>query len=135
MSLSPLVIRKLSGGPASGGSKAELLLDALALALMGTALAAITLGLVVIPQRMEQRPARDGVLTLRLESGGGLRAWNQPIRPQDLPALLEAARARSSDGEGVRLRLVPDAAVPWGAVRGLVARLENSGLPLELQLP
>ena len=80
---------------------------------------------------------RYGVQTVRVDSGGGLRAWNQPIRPQDLAALLDAARSRrrGSDGEGVRLRLVPDAGVPWGTVKGLVARLEATGLPLELQLP
>ena len=104
------------------------MLDALGLALMGSALAALTLALVVIPQRIAQRPSSEGVLTLRVDSGGGLRAWNQPIRPQDLPALLDAARGR-------RLRLLPDAGVPWGTVKGLVARLETTGLPLELQLP
>jgi len=113
------------------------MLDVLGLALMGSALAVLTLALVVIPQRIAQRPSGEGVLTLRVDSGGGLRAWNQPIRPQDLPALLDAARSRrrGSDGEGVRLRLVPDAGVPWGTVKGLVARLETTGLPLELQLP
>jgi len=123
--------------PPGGGSTAPHLLDALGLALVGSALAALTLALVVIPQRIAQRPSSEGVLTLRVDSGGGLRAWNQPIRPQDLPALLDAARARSrgTASQGVRLRLVPDAGVPWGTVKGLVARLETTGLPLELQLP
>lgn len=123
--------------PACGSTAAPQLLDALGLALMGSALAVLTLVLVVVPQSMAQRPSREGVVTLRVDSGGGLRAWNQPIRPQDLPELLDAARARSggTDGRGVRLRLVPEAGVPWGTVKGLVARLETTGLPLELQLP
>jgi hypothetical protein len=33
------------------------------------------------------------------------------------------------------LRLIPDAAVPWGVVQQLVSQLESSGLDLELQLP
>lgn len=120
-----------------GGVTARALIDTLGLGLMGTALAVFTVALVVIPQRIAQRPSSEGVLTLRVDGGGGLRAWNQPIRPQDLPALLDAARSRSrgGDAQGVRLRLVPDAAVPWGTVTGLVARLEATGLPLELQLP
>jgi biopolymer transport protein ExbD len=123
--------------PPGGGSAAPPLLDALGLALVATALAVFTVTLVVIPQLIAQRPSSEGVLTLRVDSGGGLRAWNQPIRPDELPALLDAARARrrGTEGEGMRLRLVADARVPWGTVKGLVARLEATGLPLELQLP
>lgn len=123
--------------PPDGGSAASPLLDALGLALVATALAVFTVTLVVIPQLIAQRPSSEGVLTLRVDSGGGLRAWNQPIGPDELPALLDAARSRrrGTEGGGMRLRLVADARVPWGTVKGLVARLEATGLPLELQLP
>lgn len=107
--------------------------DALALGLMGAALAALTIAVVVIPQRIAQRPLSEGVLTVRVDRRGVLRVWNQPIRPADLPALLGRAAARNT--AGLRLRLVPDPAVPWGTVQQLAGELENSGLPLELQLP
>ena len=75
-------------------------------------------------------------LALAVDAQGGLRVWNQPIQPQDLPSLMEQARRRHGGREGaVRLRLIPDPDVPWGTVQGLIGRLEGSGLPLELQLP
>lgn len=107
--------------------------DAIGLGLMGVALAWLTVALVVVPQRIAQRPALEGVLTVRVDRLGILRVWNQPIRQQDLPALLRRAAARGPAAP--RLRLVPDGAVPWGTVQQLVAELESSGLPLELQLP
>jgi biopolymer transport protein ExbD len=112
---------------------ADPLADALALGLMGTALAWLTVALVVVPQRIAQRPAGEGVLTVRVDRLGILRVWNQPIRPEHLPALL--GRAATRGPAAPRLRLVPDAAVPWGTVQQLAAELESSGLPLELQLP
>ncbi len=111
-------------------------LEGIGLGAMATALAVAGLALVLLPQRLAQRPAVQGVLALAVDARGGLRVWNQPIRPQDLPALLEQARRRQGGREGtVRLRLVPDRDVAWGTVQGLIGRLEGSGLPLELQLP
>jgi biopolymer transport protein ExbD len=107
--------------------------DAIGLGLMGVALAWLTVALVVVPQRIAQRPAGEGVLTVRLDRLGVLRVWNQPIRPEHLQALLRRAAARGPAAP--RLRLVPDASVPWGTVQQLAADLESSGLPLELQLP
>jgi biopolymer transport protein ExbD len=111
-------------------------IEGIGLGAMATALAAAGLALVLLPQRLAQRPAAQGVVALAVDGQGGLRVWNQSIRPQELPALLEQARRRQGGREGtVRLRLVPDREVPWGTVQGLIGRLEGSGLPLELQLP
>jgi hypothetical protein len=120
----------------SGAMRWAPVLEGIGLGAMATALAAAGLALVVLPQRLAQRPAAQGVLALAVDAQGGLRVWNQPIRPQDLPSLLEQARRRHGGREGgVRLRLIPDPDVPWGTVQGLIGRLEGSGLPLELQLP
>lgn len=120
----------------SGAMKWGPMLEGIGLGAMATALAAAGLVLVLLPQRLAQRPAAQGVLALAVDAQGGLRVWNQPIRPQDLPSLLEQARRRQGGRQGaVRLRLVPDRDVPWGTVQGLIGRLEGSGLPLELQLP
>jgi hypothetical protein len=107
-------------------------LDPLALGLVAAALLVAAHGLLLVPQRLAQRPAVAAVLALRLEAGGGLRLWHQPIAPAELPALLRRAAGR---GPGVRLRLQPDPGVPWGMVQGLIERLEGSDLILELQLP
>ncbi|MEB3165754.1 MAG: hypothetical protein VKO65_03705 [Cyanobacteriota bacterium] len=110
--------------------------DGLALGALATALAAAGLALVLLPQARAQRPAQQGVITLAVDRQGGLRVWNQPLAPQRLPDLLEQARRRTGDQRRpVRLRLLSDRDVPWGTVRGLISRLESSGLPLELQLP
>jgi hypothetical protein len=116
--------------------RGDAVIEGIAMGAMAAALAAAGLALVLLPQRLAQRPAAQGVVALAVDAAGGLRVWNQPIRPHDLPALLEQARRRQSGREGaVRLRLVPDRDVPWGTVQGLIGRLEGSGLPLELQLP
>jgi hypothetical protein len=113
------------------GGRGDESIDSIALGLMALALCGLSLSLLIVPQRIAQRTARHGVISLRVDSAGQMRVWNQPIRPQDLPDLLRRASHRSD----VRLRLVPDAALPWGTVQQLVGRLEASGLPLELQLP
>jgi biopolymer transport protein ExbD len=105
-------------------------LDALALGVLATALAAAGLALLLIPQRIAQRPASTGVMTLRLDRIGHLWLWNQPIRAAELPELLRRAAQRP-----VRLRLVPDGDVAWGSVQQLVSQLATTPLPLELQLP
>lgn len=107
-------------------------IEALALGLMGIGLALLTLALSVVPQRLAQRPARAGVIVLRLDSRGQLRLWNHAVAPQELTAVLKRLAQQRSD---LRLRLVSDPQVPWGAVQQLVARLDTGPLPLELQLP
>jgi hypothetical protein len=106
--------------------------EAMALGLMATGLALATLALTLIPQRIVQRPASDGVVLLRLDARGQLRLWNHAVAPRELGAVLKRLAAQRQD---LRLRLVSDPQVPWGAVQQLMARLESSPLPLELQLP
>lgn len=115
--------------------KPLLWLDSIAVGLVSVGLCAICLALVVIPQRLAQLAALDGVIALHLDAQGQMRVWNQPIRPQDLAPLLMRARAPGPLPAKPVLRLIPDAAVPWGVVQQLVSRLESSGLELELQLP
>jgi|APCry1669189070_1035195.scaffolds.fasta_scaffold01133_4 hypothetical protein len=106
-------------------------LEALAAGLTSVALTLVATALVLLPQRLAQRPAAAGVLALALDADGQLRVWNRPIRANDLPVLLAQARQR----DGVILRLVPETSTPWGAVQAMLTRLEASGLPVELQLP
>jgi hypothetical protein len=112
----------------------RLLLDALGLALVGTGLAVLTTALVVVPQRIAQRPAQQGVLALNLDRTGQLRLWNRLVRAQEVAELLATAKHDPPQGQAV-LRLIPDPAVPWGVVRQAAAALETSVVPLELQLP
>ena len=107
-------------------------LDALALGALATGLTLLTLALILVPQRLAQRPASQGIVSLRLAADGQLRLWNQPIHSgQLIPMLrrLEAGQGRPT------VRLVPDRDVPWGAVQQLMGRLGRTDLPLELQLP
>jgi biopolymer transport protein ExbD len=107
-------------------------LDALALGAMATGLALLSLALVLVPQRLAQRPASQGVVSLHLDADGRLRLWNQPVPPGQLAAVLRGLR----NGPGQpTLRLIPDPDVPWGSVQQLMERLGRSDLPLELQLP
>lgn len=114
--------------------RSRLLLDSIGLALVGTALAALTTALVVLPQRVAQRPGGQGVVAVYLDGAGTLRLWNRPIRAQELVELLNHRASGPVEAQGV-LRLIPDRRVPWGVVRQVAAGLENTGLPLELQLP
>ncbi|MEI6030807.1 MAG: hypothetical protein WCQ20_06520 [Synechococcaceae cyanobacterium ELA739] len=126
------------GRPAGGARRLEppwvlsRPIEAGAMGLMACALAMASLGLTLIPQRIVQRPARDGVILLRLDAGGQLRLWNHPMAPLELAAVLKGLAAQRPD---LRLRLVSDPQVPWGTVQQLMASLETSPLPLELQLP
>lgn len=107
-------------------------LDALALGAVAIGLALLTLALILVPQRLAQRPAREGIVSLHLAADGQLRLWNQPIPNAELIGVLqrlEAGKARPT------VRLVPDRDVPWGAVQQLIERLGRTDLPLELQLP
>jgi hypothetical protein len=114
--------------------KGHPLLDGLGLALVGTGLAVLTTALVIVPQRIAQRPAQRGVLALYLDPTGQLRLWNRLVQAQAGAELLAASKDPEQEGQAV-LRLIPDPAVPWGVVRQAAAALETSGVPLELQLP
>jgi len=107
-------------------------LEAMALAGTGVALAAATLLLVLLPQRLAQRPAARGVIVLHLDPLGRLRLWNQPVDRAALQAVLQKA---GRDPGRPRLRLQPQPGVPWGQVQAVAAELETLPLPLELQLP
>lgn len=106
--------------------------DAAALAALSTALCLATLLVLLVPQRLAQRPARQGVIVLHLDPQGRLRLWNQPISAAALMPLLNRA---ARDPRRPRLRLQPDPRVPWGQVQALAAQLDGLSLPLELQLP
>lgn len=107
-------------------------LEAVGVAGLGVALALAGLLLVLVPQRLAQRPAGEGVIVLRVDPLGRLRLWNQPIAGTALMPLLQRA---ARDPRRPRLRLRPDPGVPWGRVQALAAELETLPLPLELQLP
>ena len=102
------------------------------LAGLAVALALAGVLLVLVPQRLAQRPVRQGVITLHLDQGGRLRLWNQPIRQSDLLPLLRRALDRRPS---LRLRLVPAPSVSWGSVQAFAASLESLPVALELQLP
>mgnify|MGYP003339005575 CR=1 FL=1 len=106
--------------------------DAVALGLWAAALALVGLACLLVPQRISQRPANRGVMTVQVNRNGALRIWNQPIANGSLQDLLQRAERRSP---GVHIRLVPDPDVPWGMVQSLVERLEAPQRNLELQLP
>lgn len=105
---------------------------ALGLALVSTSLAALVGALPLLLAERARRPALEGVLALRLEATGALRAGRRTLSPQELGELLRLAAAQPLPP---RLRLVPEPAVPWGTAQALVARLAASGLDVELQLP
>lgn len=113
-------------------------MDAVALSLLSTAFVAVALFAVVFSQKRAQLPAKVGVMTFHLSSRGELRLWNQPIRPQDVPALLERAKHHSAGKNGLVVRLIPDPHVPWGVTHTMLARLrpDSPGTwTLQLQLP
>ena len=107
-------------------------LPALAFSCWGLAVSALALGLLVLPQRLAQRPMARGVLSLQLQADGGLRLWNQPVTEGQVLLLARKAAARPG---WQRLRLVPDPGTPRGRVLRLIDVLDDGGLPLELQLP
>lgn len=121
--------------------------DAIGLNLVATLLAMLAVALVVLPQRLAQRPGSEGVLALHLDAQGTLRLWNRPVHARELLELLQSRAGNGSQpsaanrsaapalGPDAVLRLIPDPGVPWGVVRQVAEGLEATGLPLELQLP
>jgi hypothetical protein len=105
---------------------------ALTWATLATALCGFALGLLLLPQRLLQQPLHQGVLTLHVGADRGLWLWHQPISRPELETFLEAAAQRRP---GSRLRVIPDPALPWGALQDVLQQLQHGPLPLELQLP
>ena len=103
---------------------------ALGVSALATALCGLGLGLLLLPQRLLQRPLQQGVVSLHLEPSGSLRLYNQPLPAADLADVLATVRNR-----GARLRLIPDPDTPWATVQRQALLLERAALPLELQLP
>ena len=119
--------------PASKSSLplASLPLASLATALLGLSVGGFALSLLLLPQRLLQRPLAEGVIALHIEPQGRLRVWNQPISPAALKALLASAARKP----GTKLRLVPSPQTPWGEVSRLATHFKRGDLPIELQLP
>ena len=99
---------------------------------VAVALCGLAAGVLLIPQRLAQRPMAHGVIAVHLEPGGGLRLWHQPITASALGGVLAAAARRQPPPT---LRLVPDPQVPWVEVRQALVLFHRGTLPLELQLP
>jgi hypothetical protein len=106
--------------------------DGLAYGALSTALALFAVGLLLIPQRLAQRPAHAGVVALHLAPDGGLRLWNRPISGPQLPQVLRDAGRLD---RRTRIRLIPDPSTPWGVVQSVLPLLEISALPFEVELP
>lgn len=104
----------------------------LAWSVLGVSLCGLAAALLLLPQRLLQRPMAEGVIVVHVEPGGRLRLWHQPVTPATLGRFLAAAARRQPPP---RLRLVPDPQLPWGDVRQAMALLDRGALPLELQLP
>lgn len=121
-------------------------LDGLGLSLVAGSLSVVAAAVVVLPQRLAQRPGSAGVLAVHLDAAGTLRLWNRPITARELLEVLAQRGAEASRSAGVPrsgaapqgravVRLIPDPEVPWGIVQQAASGLEGTGLPLELQLP
>lgn len=104
----------------------------LAWSAVAVSLCGLAAGVLLLPQRLLQRPLAQGVIAVHLEPGGRLRLWHQPITPEALSTFLAAAARKQPPPH---LRLVPDPQVPWAEVRRSVLLFHRGALPLELQLP
>lgn len=100
--------------------------------LLATALCGVGLAVLLLPQRLQQQPMAQGVVSVHMAADGRLRLWNQPVASAELMRLLATPSVRR---RLVRLRIVPDPDTPWGEVRRLLSQLDSLPLPLELQLP
>ena len=108
------------------------LLLALGHGLLATGLAGVSLGMLLLAQRLVQRPLEQAVVSLHVGSGAQLRLWHRPIERRELAPFLRATARRHP---GSRLRVIPDPQVQWGELRGLLRDLQGGPLPLDLQLP
>lgn len=112
--------------------RAALPLAAVLQALLAAALCGFSLALLLLPQRLLQRPLSQGVVSLHVAADGQLRLWHQPVGRPELAAFLKATAQRRPAS---RLRVIPDPQVSWGRLRPVLRELERGPLPLELQLP
>jgi hypothetical protein len=114
-------------------------LTAIGLGLLSIAASSVALLAILSAQIVAQRPGLQGVMVFHLSKRGELRVWNQPIRPQEVPGLLERAQARSGPVAPLVVRLVPEPEVPWGVVHVMLQRLQplpqHRTTTLQLQLP
>ena len=114
-------------------------LTAIGLGLLSLAASSAALLAILCAQIVAQRPALQGVMVFHLSQRGELRLWNQPIRPQEVPGLLERAQAQSGGPAPLVVRLVPEPEVPWGVIHVMLQRLrpltQHRTSTLQLQLP
>ena len=114
-------------------------LTAIGLGLLSIAASSVALLAILGAQIVAQRPALQGVMVFHLSKRGELRLWNLPIRPQEVPGLLERAQAQPEAAAPLVVRLVPEAEVPWGVVHAMLQRLrpltQHRTSILQLQLP
>ena len=108
------------------------LLSSLSHGALAAGLAGFGLALLLLPQRIVQRPLRQAVVTLHVGAGQQLRLWHQPIQRRELVPFL---RATASRHPGSRLRVIPDPQLNWGQLRLLLQELQMGPLPVDLQLP
>lgn len=113
--------------------------DAIALGLLSMSLTLFLSVTIFCAQKVAQRPATEGVMTVHLGRHGDLRVWNQPIRPHELSGLLERATVRSLASNRLVVRLIPDPTLPWGTIHRMLMRLQPHPHAqrwiLQLQLP
>jgi hypothetical protein len=114
-------------------------LTALGLAMVSTMACFVSLLLINTIQILKQRPAFQGLIVIHLSSQGELWLWNQQIRPQELPLLMERLRIRRPSPAPTVVRLVPERGVPWGVVHQVLERVRPirpaDAWSLQLQLP
>jgi hypothetical protein len=114
-------------------------LTALGLAMVSTMACSVSLLLINTVQILAQRPAFQGVIVVHLSRQGELRLWNQTIRPQELPLVVERLRIRRPSPTPPVVRLVPERGVPWGVVHQVLQRVRpiraGDAWSLQLQLP
>ena len=78
---------------ASSGTQVAAL-DAVGLGLWAAALGLVGLACLLVPQRIAQRPASRGVMTIQVNRDGALRVWNQTIAAASLQDVLRRAERR-----------------------------------------
>jgi hypothetical protein len=123
--------------PAAGASPE--LLTAMGMGLLSTMVCGVALLAIVLGQMVAQRPAFEGVMVVHLSRRGELRLWNQPIRAQDMPVVLDKLRNRHPRAPSLLVRVVPEHEVPWGVVHRVIHHLRptrpSDTWTLQLQLP
>jgi hypothetical protein len=113
--------------------------DGIALGFLSLTILVTVLFVMMCTQKIAQRPARQGVMTIHLGRSGDLRLWNQPIRLDELSEILDRAQLRGQGASSLVIRLIPDSEVSWGVVQIMLSRLQprttQQPWTLQLQLP